>query len=468
MGIPHRLPLYRVPKEPTMEYVPLTKIEVRKRQRKTIAAAPLNELKESILTTGLLHPPVAWHDLVNDKWVLVVGERRFTALQRIHDEKRTFIHGGIEFFRGEANIPVTPLGDYLDEVGRFEAELAENVYREDLPWTDRMEAYAELHKMRQLGNPKQTFKATGEELVNRGAFKPPTNPESTSTAAAQIVSQAVILSEHLNNDKVRNARNPSEALQIVYKLQEERALAALAKRGLALAKAPPQIEIRHGDLTILLPNLDPARFDLVCADPPYGQGASAAGYRSRGMVHHNYRDDEATAKDLARCIITEGFRITKPRANLLVFCNILLFDWLKGVAANMGWVPFERPLIWQKSHSEGMAPWGGSGPRITTEFMMFATKGQRGMNASPTDVFDFPRVSRNERSHGAEKPVDLMKALLQCLTLPGEAVCDPCCGSGSTLVAAKECGRTGLGIETDLDYHTTAMANVFGDLADAK
>jgi site-specific DNA-methyltransferase (adenine-specific) len=145
-----------------------------------------------------------------------------------------------------------------------------------------------------------------------------------------------------------------------------------------------------------------------------------------------------------------------------MFCDIELFEWLKSTAANMGWSPFRRPLIWQKSESEGMAPWGGSGPRITTEFIFFATKGQRGLNASPIDVFNVKRVSRSERIHAAEKPVELLKTLIQCSTLPNDLVLDPCCGSGSTLVAAKELKRQALGIELDLDYYNTAMANVFG------
>jgi site-specific DNA-methyltransferase (adenine-specific) len=439
--------------------VEVDKIEIRKRQRKEISTPQLNELKESILTTGLLHPPVCWFDSTTQTWVLTAGERRMTAIRKIFEEKKSFRYSGEIFFQC---VPVTQLGDYLDSVGRFEAELAENVFRVDLDWPDRMKAFADLHALRQLQNPKQTKEDTGHELINRGVFKTPS--DGTAGSAARTISQAVIIAEHLDNEKVANARNPAEALQTIYRMQEEKALAALARRGLAVATTPAALEIRQGDLLDVLPTLDPGTFDLICADPPYGIGASGAGFRARSVVHHNYTDDVDTAKSIARCIITEGFRVTKPRANIFVFCDIELFDWLKALSSNMGWVPFKRPLIWQKSESEGLAPWGGSGPRITTEFIFYATKGQRGMNASPTDVFNIKRVPRHERIHAAEKPVELLSALIQCASLPGERILDPCCGSGSTLVAAKSLNRTGVGIEKDPDYYNTALANLHGKL----
>jgi site-specific DNA-methyltransferase (adenine-specific) len=50
--------------------------------------------------------------------------------------------------------------------------------------------------------------------------------------------------------------------------------------------------------------------------------------------------------------------------------------------------------------------------------------------------------------------------------LPGDFVLDPCCGSGSTLVAARIAKRTGLGIEMDSTFYTTAMSNVYAEDTD--
>jgi ParB-like chromosome segregation protein Spo0J len=435
-------------------------IHVSERQRKTIDTAKLNELKESIVNVGLLHPPVChWSNGLT--WELVAGERRLRAMQELHKEGREFRHSGILVPRSQ--IPITPLGDYLDDVGRFEAELDENIRRHDLDWPDQMRAYAALHAMRQKQNPEQTVRDTAKELAQRGGFATDKPGGTISRSAETAIRQATAIVPHLKNEKIANARNPSEALALVYRMEEDRVRAALVKRQLAASTQPAAVEIRRADALILLPKLEGDAYDLIIADPPYGISASSGGFRARTVVHHNYSDTPERAKDIAQAILTEGFRLTKSRANIFMFCDIDLFQWLKITAQNMGWTVFRRPLIWMKSESEGLAPWGGQGPRITTEFIFFATKGQRGLNASPIDVFDDRRVSRTERVHAAEKPVSLFSRLISCSTLPGDAVLDPCCGSGNSILAAKQLGRKGLGIEIDEDYYNSALASVMGD-----
>lgn len=437
-----------------MQIIPISDVTVGARQRSSIAVSALNDLKESILGRGLLNPPVCWFNPDTQKWELVAGERRFRALSEISASGRTYHCGTQVILPGL--IAITPLGDYLDAIGRFEAELDENVHRVDLDWPDRARAYAALHAMRLKANPSHTIAATASELAAKTGLSPQSRHLNT------VVQQSVVLSQHLHNPKIANARNAAEAIGLVYKQEEERVLAALIKRNIAAAPKAASIEVRNADLFDLLPKLDAGMFDLVIADPPYGIEASGAGFRARSVHHHNYRDDLDSAKAMAQTILTEGFRLTKPRANIFIFCDIDVFPWLKLTAANMGWTVFRRPLIWVKSESEGMAPWGAQGPRITTEFIFYATKGQRGLNASPVDVFDDRRVNRAVRTHAAEKPVSLLKSLISCATLPGDYVLDPCCGSGSTLVAAQDLQRRGLGLEKDPDYYNTALSNVFG------
>ena len=272
-----------------------------------------------------------------------------------------------------------------------------------------------------------------------------------------------MISEHLDDPTISRARNANEARALILKKEEERVNTILASRRLATLPNRPDIEVRHADSLDLLPKLDAGNFDLICADPPYGIDAGTGGFRARTVHHHNYEDTVEHARRLAQCILTEGFRLSCPRANLFLFTDIKHWEWLQRISAQIGWTPFRRPLIWGKSDSEGLAPWGSSGPRITTEFIFFATKGEKGLLASPIDYIRVNRVPRHERIHAAEKPVELIRRLLECSTLPGDKVLDPCCGSGSTLVAAKELNRRAFGIERDETYYNTAMSNVYGN-----
>lgn len=438
-----------------MKLVPLSSIEIRSRQRKTIEPNSLADLRDSILATGLLHAPVCYFDPQTQTWVLVAGERRVTAIQQLTKSQTPFTYNSEPIPLG--SIPITSLGESVSSLSSFQAELDENLLREDLPWTDRVEALNTLHQLRKSTNPAQTFTDTAREIA--GPNREITNPDH----ARSTVRNATIIAPHLSDPTISKARNANEALSLIFKREEEAALAALAKRNLIAIDANPEIEIRHADLSTLLPTLAPAQFDLILADPPYGIGVDAAGFRSRTVHHHNYSDTADVAQRLAADILREGFRLTKPRANLFMFCDIDLFPHLKILAANSGWVPFRRPLIWRKSETEGLFPWGSQGPRITTEFILYATKGQRGLVISPVDVFDIKRVSRSLRTHGAEKPVELYSRLIECSTIAGERILDPCCGSGASLIAARELKRRALGVEVDETYHNTALANVFGN-----
>lgn len=441
-----------------MQIVPLSDIEIRKRQRREIPASHIKSLRESILKVGLLHPPVCWWDETAGKWVLSAGECRVRTIQEIAAAKLPFWHANQEVLPGQ--IPITPLREAV-ELLAFEAELDENVRRLDLTWQDRARAYSDLHTMRLTENPKQTLAETKAELVELHAPSLHSGaPMKTANSNANEIREAQVIAENLDDEKIAGARNAREALQLIYRREEEKINAALIKRSLSENVRKSDLMLHHGGMEDILPTIRDGTVDLIIADPPYGIAASSGGFSARTVVHHHYEDTPEIAKSLIVTILTEGFRLTKARANIFIFCDIDNFPYLKTVASNLGWVPFRRPLVWRKSESEGMAPWGGSGPRLTTEFFFYATKGQRGMNASPIDVFDFKRVGRHERIHGAEKPVELLRQLIECTTLPGDVVLDPCCGSGSTLVACRETKRSGIGIEKDPDYYRTAYTNV--------
>lgn len=54
--------------------------------------------------------------------------------------------------------------------------------------------------------------------------------------------------------------------------------------------------------------------------------------------------------------------------------------------------------------------------------------------------------------HPTQKPVRLMRALIELTTVEGQLVLDPFCGSGSTLVGAQSSNRKYIGFEQDSEY----------------
>lgn len=58
--------------------------------------------------------------------------------------------------------------------------------------------------------------------------------------------------------------------------------------------------------------------------------------------------------------------------------------------------------------------------------------------------------------HPAQKPVSVLKNLIEILTDDGDVVIDPCCGSGTTLRAAHELNRGAYGFEIDRTFYRRA------------
>jgi len=74
--------------------------------------------------------------------------------------------------------------------------------------------------------------------------------------------------------------------------------------------------------------------------------------------------------------------------------------------------------------------------------------------APPPDVIDWTYTGN--RLHPTQKPVGILSPLIEAFSGPGDVILDPFCGSGSTLVAARELGRSYIGMELDAVHHSTA------------
>lgn len=424
------------------------------RQRKEVPKAHVAALKASIFGPNkmLLHAPVVQPS--GSRFVLVAGECRTRAIDLGAAEGLSFTFNRETFPPGR--MPVVLIDEAISDLGRGELELAENINRAELPWQDRMQALAFLHRLRVAENPAQTVTDTAKEIVaaKGGEGQLSSRPAQNPKHVRENITRATIVADHLSDPAIAKARNATEAFNLVIQKTTRAFEAELIRRG---QKRVTSVEVRHGSLLEIMPKLDSGQFDLICSDPPYGIDVNSAGFRSRTVHHHNYEDSPDAAKLLLSCILTEGFRVCKPRANIFILCDIDFFGWLKEASARAGWDPFRTPITWQKSDSEGMAPWGREGFRRTTEWIFFARKGQRGLIHSPIDLLRHNRVGRADREYGPEKPVSLLKELLAAASLPGDYVLDPCCGSGSTLVAARELNMRALGIESDETAYNLAL-----------
>ena len=86
---------------------------------------------------------------------------------------------------------------------------------------------------------------------------------------------------------------------------------------------------------------------------------------------------------------------------------------------------------------------------------------------TPDNVVRSGFGSREGGLHVAQKPIRLLGALIELTTLEDQLVLDPFCGSGSTLVAAKNLGRRYLGFDISEEYVDIARERLRPDMFEA-
>lgn len=74
------------------------------------------------------------------------------------------------------------------------------------------------------------------------------------------------------------------------------------------------------------------------------------------------------------------------------------------------------------------------------------------------DGTDIPKI------HPTQKPVKLLKRLIEIFTDEGDIVIDPCAGSGTTLRACMELNRRSYGFEIDKNFYQRAKSEMLSDV----
>lgn len=200
--------------------------------------------------------------------------------------------------------------------------------------------------------------------------------------------------------------------------------------------------------------------DAVITDPPYSSGGRRENARSiRTSMNRSVENDDWIAGDsmsttgfvwLMREVAIESRRVLVNGGHLLSFIDWRMYPNLIGAieSADLRQHP---TLVWDKTHF-GM----GAVFRNQHEWICHFTKGQP---ATPNRR-DTPNVLRypNDRAddHPTQKPLELMRRLVDVVTPPGGVVLDPFAGSGTTGVAALLEGRRFIGVEMTEHYAEVA------------
>lgn len=201
-------------------------------------------------------------------------------------------------------------------------------------------------------------------------------------------------------------------------------------------------EVINGDCLEILKTYKDNSIDCIITDPPYGMDYQSN--RRKVKMKKIYQDNNLkwSSEFFKYC-----YRVMKNNTHIYIFCNDNCFPLF--YIEMKKYFNMKKSLVWIKNnHSAGDLK-GDYGNK--TEYIIYAQKGFRELNGTrSTNVLPYNRVS--SELHPTQKPLELIKFLIQKSTQPNEIVFDPFAGSGTTLVAAKELGRKYTGIEIDSGY----------------
>jgi DNA modification methylase len=211
--------------------------------------------------------------------------------------------------------------------------------------------------------------------------------------------------------------------------------------------------------------------DCVFTSPPYNAG-------KKYEDHSDDLDDDAYW-DLIADVACLTFSICRPGAysiwNVPMWSGnrekrTFMPDLFRLRIGLQGW-RFESEIVWVKAKAldaanASGATWGNypTSPSIrnaSEPLLVFKKPGGKPRPISDVSWEEWVKYTigvwpiqceTNQKDHPAKFPLELAKRVLKLYSAPGETVCDPFMGSGTTLLAAKEMGRIGIGSEISNKY----------------
>lgn len=234
---------------------------------------------------------------------------------------------------------------------------------------------------------------------------------------------------------------------------------------------------------------------LIIADVPYNVGNNF--YGSNPMWYNGGHNKNGESKLAGKAAFNSDFNfnlyeyfhfcskmlkkedkknVTRGRSSnspcMIVFCSFEQMSTLIAAAKKHGFIHY-IPLVFVKNYSPQVLK---ANMRVVgaTEYALvlyrdrlpkfrngakFDEEGKtiRGTEHMIFNWFTWEKDSKDiPKIHPAQKPVNVIKKLIEIFTDEGDVVIDPCCGSGSTLRAAVEMGRSAYGFEIDRTFYTRA------------
>jgi len=210
-----------------------------------------------------------------------------------------------------------------------------------------------------------------------------------------------------------------------------------------------RFRVDHADAVAWLRGLPPESVDLIVTDPAY---ESLEKHRAVGTTTRLQSWFDIFPNARFPELFAAAFRALRRDAHLYLICDQETMFVVKPMGEAAGFT-FWKPLIWDKQ-TIGM----GYHYRSRYEVVLFFEKGERKLN--DLGMADVIAAKRVRDGYPTEKPVELLRPLIEQSTRPGEVVADCFTGSGSCGEAALRAERRFLGCDVSSETARNASTRL--------
>lgn len=219
----------------------------------------------------------------------------------------------------------------------------------------------------------------------------------------------------------------------------------------------------YGDCLNIIKQIPDSSVDLLVTDPPYPTTSRGNAGNSGGMCQTKlFTEGKVFKHNSIDCsqYAHEFYRILKDGSHCYVMTNHINLIKMLNTFTNSVF-HFIKCLIWNKGNKIM-----GQYYMSQFEYILFFRKG-KGVKINHCGTSDILSVPNNKTKdmngknlHDTEKPVELMKILIDNSSQIGDTVLDPFMGIGATGIASKQLNRKFIGIELDENYYNIAVKRI--------
>lgn len=197
------------------------------------------------------------------------------------------------------------------------------------------------------------------------------------------------------------------------------------------------------------------KVDLIVTDPPY-KVTSRGGYTNAGgiMLSEKMRKGDVFKENKINILdwLPKLYHVLKETGHCYIMCNNKnLYSYLCAVEKSE--FHLVKTMIWAKDNKIMSQAYMSQ-----IEFILFLRKGvfTKINNCGTSDLLNYPNKKTKDDNgkiiHPTEKPIELMRVLIENSSKENEIVFDPFMGVGTTCIASILSKRQYLGVELDEKY----------------